>query len=252
MELWESQELCIWTWQSTLLWRFTCQYRGMERILFNSLLVWFITFRHVACGFPFVLMLWAAQTLGASLYFTVASFKIYIYIFPKQGSDYIIICLEAFDDDCSCLLGSKWLWLFIIPCQMKLTIKWDLPFIRERVRGWRQPGSSLLLGAHRGSLEDRSRGSPTTSSWNLKQRWCKSMQTSVRKSKASLRQAVKKWPVWSCWGEWGTYQGKGDLISGSLLASVPDFLTVLMCWNLSSPKPCKTSPGGESASWNKA
>lgn len=135
---------------------------------------------------------------------------------------------------------------------MKMTIKWDLPFIRERVRPvWSQQGSRLLLGAHRGSLEDRSQGSLTTSNWNLKQRQCKFMQTSVRKSKASLRQAVKKWLVWSCW-EWGTYQGKGDLISGSLLASVPDFLIVPTCWNFSSPNPSKTLPGDESASWKQS
>lgn len=119
-----------------------------------------------------------------------------IYIFPKQGSDYVITCLEAFDDDYSCLLGSKWLWLFIVLCQIKLTIKWDLPFIRKRVRpGSSLQGSSSLLRAHRGSSENRRHGSLTTSNWSLKQRWCKLMQTSVRKSKSSLRQAVKKWPV---------------------------------------------------------
>ena len=120
-------------------------------------------------------------------------------------------------------------------CQMKLTIKWDLPFIRKGVRpGSSQQGSSLLLRAHRGSLEDRSQGSLTTSKWRLKQRWRKVMQTNVKKSQASLRYAVKKCLVWHCCGEQGLHHGKGDLIPGSLLVSVWDFLIVPMCWNLSS------------------
>ena len=120
MELWEIQELCIWTRQSTLLWRFVCQYRGMEHILFNSLLVWFLTFRHVACGLPFVLMPWAAQTLGASLCFTVASFKkIYIYSLNKaliiSSSAWKLLmmtapaCWEVSGSGCS-LFCVRWNW----------------------------------------------------------------------------------------------------------------------------------------------
>lgn len=68
-----------------------------------------------------------------------------------QSSVYIIRCLKTFDDDCNCLLGRKWLW-FVFLGQMKLTVKWDLPFIRNRVRpGLSQQGSCMLVAAHWGS-----------------------------------------------------------------------------------------------------
>ena len=76
----------------------------------------------------------------------------YIYIFPKQSSDYVTTYLKAFDDDYCCVPGRKWLCLFIILCQRELAIRWDLPFIRKRVKsGLSWQGSSLLLRAHWGS-----------------------------------------------------------------------------------------------------
>lgn len=51
------------------------------------------------------------EILGANLYFITARLK--MYIFPPKSSDYVITCLKGFDGDYHCLLGSKWLWLFI-------------------------------------------------------------------------------------------------------------------------------------------
>lgn len=131
-------------------------------------------------GYQFVLMPWAAQGIGANLCFLWPVLK-NIYIFPKQGFGAVIICLEAFDDDCSSLLGvsGSGCSLFYVSDETDNQVG---PAFHQRKgqASMGQQGSSLLSELTEG-LEDRDQGNLTFA-----------IGTSSRDSVSSCRQSVRK------------------------------------------------------------